>query len=200
MKYVGMEESKIDQKVQILDHLDGKIRELDTARNGLLQKIAEQDKHFRQLKEGKTSELPANIRAYMEQNGIDLVYGMEWLARNERTVQENTELVKKNPFLPYAVLMERDVFERFRKNEEELYTSFPIPIMIKEELESAETTGNEKIATFGNVHFYVVFNTHLLDPDELEEILKEIRQSMDLLRKFVEEKEADLRTYRDYRT
>ena len=200
MKYVGMEESKIDQKVQILDQLDGKIRELDTARNGLLQKIAEQDKHFRQLKEGKTSELPANIRAYMEQNGIDLVYGMEWLARNERTVQENTELVKKNPFLPYAVLMERDVFERFRKNEEELYTSFPIPIMIKEELESAETTGNEKIATFGNVHFYVMFNTHLLDPDELEEILKEIRQSMDLLRKFVEEKEADLRTYRDYRS
>lgn len=47
--------------------------------------------------------------------------------------------------------------------------------MIKEELESAETTGNEKIATFGNVHFYVMFNTHLLDPDELEEILKEIR-------------------------
>ena len=135
MKYVGMEESKIDQKAQILDQLDGKIRELDTARNGLLQKIAEQDKHFRQLKEGKTSELPANICAYMEQNGIDLVYGMEWLARNKRTVQENTELVKKNPFLPYAVLMERDVFERFRKNEEELYTSFPIPIMIKEELE-----------------------------------------------------------------
>ena len=34
-------------KHEILDHLDGKIRELDTARNGLLQKIAEQDKHFR---------------------------------------------------------------------------------------------------------------------------------------------------------
>ena len=200
MKYVGMDESGIDRKVQILDQLDGKIRELDATRSGLLQKIAEQEKHFRQLKEGKTSELPANIRAYMDQNGIDPVYGMEWLARNERTVQENADLVRKNPFLPYAVLMERDVFERFRRNEEDLYTSFPIPIMIKEELESAEETGDGKIATFGNVHFYVMFNTHLLDPAELSRILQEIRQNIDSLRKSVKEKDADLTTYREYRS
>lgn len=53
MKYVGMEESKIDQKVQILDHLDGKIRELDTARNGLLQKIGGAGQTFPAAERGK---------------------------------------------------------------------------------------------------------------------------------------------------
>lgn len=43
----------------------------------------------------------------MEQNGIDLVYGMEWLSKNGRTAEENAELVKKNPFIPYSILWER---------------------------------------------------------------------------------------------
>ena len=70
---------------------------------------------------------------------------------------------KKNPFIPYSVVMERADFERFRKNEEELYTSFPIPIIIKDELEQERQSVDARFAVYGNVHFYVMFNTHLLD-------------------------------------
>ena len=77
MKYVNVDEEHLDRRNLILDQLDGKIRELDVARSSLIQKKGDQEKHFRQLKEGKTTELPENIRTYMEQNGIDLVYGME---------------------------------------------------------------------------------------------------------------------------
>lgn len=51
----------------------------------------------------------------MEQNGIDLVYGMEWLSKNGRTAEENAELVKKNPFIPYSILMERSFLEQISK-------------------------------------------------------------------------------------
>ena len=73
MKYVNVDEEHLDRRDLILDQLDGKIRELDVARSRLIQKKGDQEKHFRQLKEGKTTELPENIRTYMEQNGIDLV-------------------------------------------------------------------------------------------------------------------------------
>lgn len=199
MKYVNVDEEHIDRKDLILDQLDGKIKELDIARSGLIQETGDQEKRFRQLKEGKTTELPENIRTYMEQNGIDLVYGMEWLSKNGRTASENAELVKKNPFIPYSILMERAVFERFRKSGEELYTSFPIPIIVKEELEQEQEHPDSRFAVYGNVHFYVMFNTHLLDREELEKILEKIRREIDGLKKAVEDKDADLRTYRNYR-
>ncbi len=200
MKYVNVDEKHVDRRDLILDQLDGKIRELDIARSRMIQEKGDQEKHFRQLKEGKTTELPENIRTYMEQNGIDLVYGMEWLSKNGRTAVENAGLVKKNPFIPYSILMERAVFERFRKNEEELYTSFPIPIIVKEELEQEQEHADSRFAVYGNVHFYVMFNTHLLDREELEKILEKIRREIEDLKKAVADKEADLETYRNYRS
>ena len=200
MKYVGMDEKSIDKKELLLDQLDGKIRELDIDRSSLLQKISAQEKQFRQLKEGKITELPENIKCYMEQKAIDIVYGMEWLAKNGRTPQENEELVRKNPFLPYAILMERNIFERFCKNEEELYTSFPIPIIVKEELEEIQEHTDGRFAAYGNVHFYVMFNRHLLDQRELKRILEEIQEKINILRKTAGDKEQDLNVYRDYKT
>ena len=133
-------------------------------------------------------------------NGIDLVYGMEWLSKNGRTAEENAELVKKNPFIPYSILMERSFLERFQKNGEELYTSFPIPIIVKEELEQEQEHVDSRFAAYGNVHFYVMFNTHLLDREELEKILGKIRREIEDLKKAVEDKDADLETYRSYRS
>ena len=200
MKYIGMDEARMDQKNLILDQLDGKVKELDMERDSLIQKKAAQEKQFRQLKEGKTTELPENIRTYLEQNGIDPVYGMEWLTKNGRTAAENAELVKKNPFIPYSVVMERADFERFRKNEEKLYTSFPIPIIIKDELEQERQSVDARFAVYGNVHFYVMFNTHLLDREELEKILETIRRKIESLKKSIGDKELDRETYRNYRS
>ena len=200
MKYANVDEEHLDRRDLILDQLDGKIRELDVARSSLIQKKGDQEKHFRQLKEGKTTELPENIRTYMEQNGIDLVYGMEWLSKNGRTATENAELVKNNPFIPYSILMERSVLEQFQKNGEELYTSFPIPIIVKEELEQEQEHVDSRFAAYGNVHFYIMFNTHLLDREELEKILEKIRREIEDLKKAVEDKDADLETYRNYRS
>ena len=200
MKYVEMDENSIDKKELLLVQLDGKIRELDIGRSKLLQEISAQEKLLRQLKEGRTLELPENIRSYMKQNGIDIVYGMEWIAKNGRTPQENEALVKKNPFLPYAILMERNVFECFCKNEEALYTSFPIPIIVKEDLESIQEHTDGRFATYGNVHFYVMFNKHLLDREELKRILEKIQEDINALQKTAGDKEQDLNIYRGYKT
>ena len=114
---------------------------------------------------------------------------MEWLSKNGRTAEENAELVKKNPFIPYSILMERSFLERFQKNGEELYTSFPIPIIVKEELEQEQEHVDSRFAAYGNVHFYVMFNTHLLDREELEKILGKIRREIEDLKKAVEDKD-----------
>lgn len=57
-----------------------------------------------------------------------------------------------------------------------------------------------RFAVYGNVHFYVMFNTHLLDREELEKILETIRRKIESLKKSIGDKESDLETYRNYRS
>ena len=45
-----------------------------------------------------------------------------------------------------------------------------------------------------------MFNTHILDREELEKILGKIRREIEDLKKAVEDKDADLETYRSYRS
>ena len=126
---------------------------------------------------------------------------MEWLTKNGRTAAENAELVKKNPFIPYSVVMERADFERFRKNEEELYTSFPIPIIIKDELEQERQSVDARFAVYGNVHFMSCSIHIFLIGRSWKKILETIRRKIESLKKSQSgTKESDLETYRNYRS
>lgn len=81
------------------------------------------------------------------------MYGMEWLSKNGRTEKQNKELVAKNPFLPYSIIMERTVFERLAQIDEELYTGFPIPVIIRDELENTMDAVKGPVTTAGKIHF-----------------------------------------------
>lgn len=199
MKYVEVAEKNIDHKDVILAALTGRIRELDTDKMDLIKKQSDYEKRYHQLKEGKTMELPDNIRDYFVQNGIDIVYGMEWLSKNGRSQKENSHLVEKNPFLPYAIIMERKDFLRFQTTDENLYTAFPIPIILREELEQEIKNVEGAITTFGNMHFFIMFNHHLLDKEKLERMLGEIQEKLYRFRGEIEKKEEELTTYRSYK-
>lgn len=200
MKYADVTEEYIEQKDTILAAIDGRIREIETDKIDLAKKQSESEKRYHQLKEGKIVELPDNIRDYFIQNGMDIIYGMEWLSKNGRSQKDNSCLVKKNPFLPYAIIMERKDFERFQKTEEELYTAFPIPIILREELEIEIENVDGAVTTFGNMHFFILFNHHLLDKEELERMLEEIQEKLQSFRNEIEKKEEELITYRSYRS
>ncbi len=199
IKYVGMKEAELDNKPLLLDCMERKIRDLDVEKAGLITEKAVLEKQYRQLKEGKTMELPVNVQEYFEEQGIETYYGMEWLTKNGRGVEENAKLVAKNPFIPYAIIMEQDVFERFRNTEKELYTSFPIPIILRGDLEKGVESIQGNITTYGNVHFFLMFNHHLLEKEELLKMLSQLDKKIAMLEKQIRDKTADINTFGAYR-
>lgn len=200
MKYVEVPEQDVDNKPVILAGISGRIKELDIRRNRLIGDKTACEKQYRQLKEGKTIELPEHIREYFEQNAIEILYGMEWLAKNRRGEKENAALVENNPFLPYALIMERTSFERFRNMEEELYTTFPIPILIRDELEQKITMAEGHVTTLETIHFFIKFNQHLLNKTELEKMLAVLQNKVHLLENDIARIDEELDTYRSYRS
>ena len=199
IKYAGLKESDIDRTDIIINSLANKLQELEIDKKKLIMAQSGLEKQHEQLKEGKTIELPDNVRNYCMQNDIRYVYGMEWLNKNSRKLDDKARLVENNPFIPYSVIMEKTAFERMRNIDEKLYTSFPIPIIIKEDLEKKTGTVNGNITTYGNVHFFIMFNNRLLDKAELDKMLEEIQDRISHLTDKLQAKNNDIETYNKYR-
>lgn len=199
IKYAGLKESALDRTDAIVSCLVNKLQELEIDKNKLVMSQSELEKQHAQLKEGKTIELPDNVRNYCEQNDISYVYGMEWLNRNGRTREDNTKLVENNPFIPYSIIMDRNAFERIKLIDEKVYTSFPIPVIIRDELEKPSDRINESFATYGNVHFFIMFNNHLLDKAELEKMLTDIRNRINYLAAQIQSKNDDIEIFNKYK-
>ena len=96
---------------------------------------------------------------------IHAVYGMEWLKKNGYSQKKNQELVRRNPFLPYALILTRQEMEKLGRNGKNICTSFPVPIVEREKLEEVQEKYADKIVRFPGISFYILFNENLLDEE-----------------------------------
>ena len=84
-------------------------------------------------------ELSEELLKMLKDLGINVVYGMEWLQKNRNSEERNRELVRQHPFLPYALIMTSKDIEELQRAEKNIYTSFPVPIILRESLTDATT-------------------------------------------------------------
>lgn len=194
MRFVEAPEEEIDAKELLLERLERKIEEAESVKDRYLEEQNFAKKEYENLSQGKGMELPENIAAFFEEYGVDHIYGMEWLKKNGRSVQENQRLVFGNPFLPYSIILNRRELKKFE--EKEIYTPFPIPIIIREELEEALTKEKHLLIRLGGIHFLCLFNSHLLDKEELARLLAEKQKLIEELGKRIAAKKEELKEYR----
>lgn len=73
-------------------------------------------------------ELPDNLKEEFEKLDVPVVYGMEWLKKNGFTEKKNKEIVSKNPFLPYALILTRQELKSYQKETERHILHFRYPL------------------------------------------------------------------------
>lgn len=178
LKYLNLDEKEIFHRETILRASERKRLEIEEIRRNLEKEEDVLQKEYRRLTQGKTMEIPEELEAEISGLGIHPVYGMEWLQRNGYSEEQNRELVRQHPFLPYALILSKKDLEKLRQSEGGSYTSFPIPIVIREELagKKPENTGN--IVSLVGISFYVLFNENLLNEEKLQLLVKEKEQEI----------------------
>ncbi len=82
---------------------------------------------------------------------------------------------------------------------QEIYTNFPIPIILKEELEETITDSKKALMDLGKIKFFVMFNEHLLDEQELKKLLEEKRKILEELEQKQDRKKQELEEYRSHK-
>ena len=174
-----MEERYLLDRERILDVSGRKLRELEELRRNLEKEEDTLEKEYTGLTSGKVLELPEELENELKNLDIHAVYGMEWLKKNGYSQKKNQELVRRNPFLPYALILTRQEMEKLGRNGKNICTSFPVPIVEREKLEEVQEKYADKIVRFPGISFYILFNENLLDEEKLQAMIWEKRQKLE---------------------
>lgn len=198
LRYLDLFEQDLFSQEKIFAESGQKLLEIERIRRELEKDEDHMQKEYMRLTQGKILELPKEFEAMLENRGIQYAYGMEWLKKNGYTKQENQKLVKKHPFLPYALILSRQEADKLLSEkagkDREVYTSFPIPLIIREELQDREKK-QDGMAPLQGIRFYVYFNENLLDEERLKEMAAEKERQIDRLNGAITQKKREYQEY-----
>lgn len=173
LQYLELPQEKLFDREEILHKAKMKMAELEGRRRTLEKKEDALQKEYKLLASGRVMELPGNLKEEFEKLGIPVIYGMEWLKKNGFTDEKNKEIVRKNPFLPYALILTRQELKKLSESQGETYTSFPVPVVERENLEAIKLDVTEPVVTMNNIHFYILFNENLLDEEKMQIMIEQ---------------------------
>lgn len=173
LKYLELPEEKLFAREEILHKAKIKMQELSSRRRTLEKKEDALQKEYKLLVSGRVMELPDNLKEEFEKLDVPVVYGMEWLKKNGFTEKKNKEIVSQNPFLPYVLILTRQELKKLSERNGETYTSFPIPIIERENLESIKLDRTQSFVKMQDIHFYILFNENLLDEEKMEIMIEQ---------------------------
>ena len=137
IKYVDLDEDSIFSSNRIRELFYRKIGLIKEEENNIRVLYEKKKDELMKLEGGKVLELPKDIENEFRNRDIKIVYGMDWLKNNNYSEEKNNEIVKSNPFIPYSIVMDKADIEAIEKNPINIYTSSPICIVKRENLEKA---------------------------------------------------------------
>lgn len=173
LRYLGMGQEAVFDTEKILAAVQRKLLDTDMVRQNLEKDADKLEKEYKRMAQGQVLELSEEFKGMLEEAGIHYVYGMEWLRKNQFSVTRNQQLAARQPFLPYSLILSKQELERLSGLSEQVYTSSPIPILLREELEQNAEVQAEPVHSYEKLHFYIWFNDNLLDEEKLKQLLSE---------------------------
>lgn len=196
LQYLQLDEKYLFDKEYIQKELSKKLLEMDEARTKLLHKLDTVQKKYQGLQTGKTVELSTELVQMLERLGINIVYGMEWLKNNKNSEELNLELVKQHPFLPYALIMTGKEIEDLQRAEKNIYTSLPVPIILRESLTQAtQIKVDNGVLKSADVNFFMLFNDNLLNEEKLQRLLAELKAKLQKIEQELQQRKAEYDLY-----
>lgn len=195
LRYLNLQEDALFDRDKILHASERKLREIAGFRRNLEKEEDILQKEYQRLTQGKVLELPEELEQELLNLGIHVVYGMEWLAKNGYSEQQNLDLVRTHPFLPYALILSEAEMRKLSQNMGGIYTSFPIPIVAREMLEKAGQNQGGGMIRLEGVSFYVWFNENLLNEEKLKNLVQEKERQIEKKRESIAIRQAEYTEY-----
>ncbi len=198
LSYLHIPEESVFDTTKIFASFDEKIRNIQADLRHMEAREKRLDSELNALLEGKVAELPESMERLLKNCGVGTVFGMEWLKKNGKKLSDNLELVRKNPFLPYALVVTEEELRRLNKADDKAMTSMPLPIILRTDLEKgigALEPFDSAVVEFESLRFYIRFNEELLDEEGFKRIIGLKRDEINKLNEQLENRREELDEY-----
>lgn len=194
--YSSIEAGRIFDKEYILKQLIRKIDSLKADKNTLDKELDNLEKEKRMYETGRNISLSREIEDRLGTVNIHIVFGLEWLKKQNLAQDKKEELIKYNPFLPYSLIMSRGNLDKLKLEEVGVFTSFPLPIIEQERLEdNLEVVVSNNVYTLGNINFFISFNNRILNEQELKKLIDDLSHRIDEMKGLISIKDREIDKY-----
>jgi chromosome segregation ATPase len=125
------------------------------------------------LKRGNSLPLNDQMKEILEKLNITPITGVEWVrSLKNMNIPQKESMIKKHPFLPYALVMTQSQIESFLKalKEAQITTEAPLPLIDRDALSQNHAPN----LSLDEVRFYTGFNMQLIQPKKLQELLDQM--------------------------
>lgn len=197
LKYIDLNETYMFDDEYISSNLNKKIERLDKDRQILETKIQNIQSEKLKLISGRNIEISKEIEEKLNSRDINFVYGMQWLKENNYSEEENLKLVKFNPLLPFSIIINKSDIENMKKDSLDIFTSSPLPIVERENLDKSVGICENEIFIIDNSKFLLSFNEKLLNENKLEQIIKNLKDREEIINEDIVNKNYEMNQYRD---
>lgn len=199
MRYLNLPVEMQWDTEKIIAAFDRHIDSIQLVYREFEHQLDELNEEQQKLKSGEVLRLPTEFQDLMEEIGLHYVLGMDWLRRNGYSEEENRRIVEKNPMIPYSIIISSQELNRLIEKEVDFYTSYPIPIIVREDLEKDASVVSHGVYQMEGLSLFVVFNHHLLNEEALQALLKEKEEEINRCEEKCLRKKEELEHYRNLR-
>lgn len=199
IKYIDFDESKVFEFDEIVNAFDRKINLLKDDEMKLTKSFDNISYELEKLKTGKVLDLPKEIEDKLKEKDISITYGMEWLKKNGYSLEKNEKLVENNPFIPYSLIMDSKEIEILEKESLDVFTSCPISIINRKDLENSLEDSRQNIVDLNGVRFFISFNNKLLNESELLKLINDKEIELKEIQKKINGKRDNIVFYEEKR-
>jgi hypothetical protein len=195
MKYLSIPEEYRFDREYLCSQFDTKIATL----REILKKVEREKEEFEdeldRMKHGVVLEIPEEFEKLL--GGLDIQYitGMEYLNRIGYSKEQKEELLSRVPLLPFSILMSEGELLRLSKASVDFYTSYPIPIIRKDQLGEFPARDHSFLFQEQQIHYFVMFNQQLLDEQQLACLLAKKEEQLQKVYEILGMKEDEIRHY-----
>lgn len=200
MRYLEADTTNLWNMDKLLEIADRKLLELDRIRKELEQEEQTLQKEWKKLTSGELLELPQEFKQLLTELELHPIYGMNWLEKNGYGKKKNKKLVRKQPFLPYSLILPMAEIQKLETRGKELYTSFPIPLIPREQLENPLIEKESSVLNLEGISFYLWFNEQLLDKEALQVLVAEKEVQLKKKREQIELRKLEYQEFLNKKT
>ncbi len=150
------------------------------------------------LLQGRLYDLPASVREAIEGVGVEPMYGFSWLLNNGKSEKNNLEIVRKNPILPYAIIVTAEELKRLHSISEEVYNNIPVPVILRSDVEASIGSIEGGMVEFDSVRLILHFDEALLNKSEYKNILEMKGKQISDYDERIEIRKKEISDYNDW--